>query len=114
LLFKNGCVNNQVNSDREALVNPDHGNISAITDYYLVYRYALESKKNSDVTRSLVYTILSKVNTLKAFKEGADNAYLIEESLTTPKLNKICWMTKFARKTKNILSSEEQDWLEEA
>lgn len=107
LLFINGCTNNQVNSDREALVNAGRGAVSIITDDHRVYRFALQSK-NSDVTKSLVYATLSKANTLKAFEEGAGNGYVIEESLTVPKLNKICWMAKFARETKNILSPEEQ------
>ncbi|WP_228129579.1 hypothetical protein [Acinetobacter dispersus] len=45
---------------------------------------------------------------MKAFEEGTGSGYVIEESLTVPKLNKICWMAKFARETKNILSPEEQ------
>ncbi len=108
VLFINGSANTKVNSDREALVNASRGAVSVITTDYRVYRYALQ-EKNSDITKSLVYATLTKANALKAFEEGAGNGYIIEESLNTSKLNKICWMAKFARETKDIISPEEQN-----
>ncbi|MDR6797681.1 hypothetical protein J2W67_002817 [Acinetobacter calcoaceticus] len=104
----NGCTNTQVNSDREALANAGRGAVSVITTNYRVYRYALQ-EKNSDVTKSLVYATLTNADVLKAFEEGAGNGYIIEESLNTHKLNQICWMAKFARETKDVISPEEQD-----
>lgn len=108
MLFMNGCTNTQINSDREALVNAGRGAVSVITTNYRVYRYALQ-EKNSDVTKSLVYATLTDAYILKAFEEGAGNGYIIEESLNTRKLNKICWMAKFVRETKDVISPEEQD-----
>ena len=108
MLFMNSCANSQINSDREALVNAGRGAVSVITTDYRVYRYALQ-EKNSDVTKSLVYATLTKANALKAFEEGAGNGYVIEESLNTSNLNKICWMAKFARETKDVISPEEQN-----
>lgn len=66
-------------------------------------------KKNSDVTKSLVYATLTNANILKAFEEEAGNGYVIEESLNTRKLNEICWMAKFVRETKDVISPKEQD-----
>ncbi|MEO4183271.1 hypothetical protein [Acinetobacter pittii] len=108
MLSINGCAIPQASSDREALVNAGRGAVSVITTDYRVYRYALQ-EKNSDVTKSLVYATLTKANVLKAFEEGAGNGYVIEESLNTSKLNKICGMAKFARETKDIISPEEQN-----
>ncbi|WP_407044583.1 hypothetical protein [Acinetobacter baumannii] len=108
VLFINGCANTKVNSDREALVNAGRGAVNVIITNYRVYRYALQ-EKNSDVTKSLVYATLTNADILKAFEEGAGNGYIIEESLNTSKLNKICWMAKFARETKDIISPEEQN-----
>lgn len=108
MLFMNGCVNSQINSDREALVNAGRGAVNVIITNYRVYRYALQ-EKNSDVTKSLVYATLTNANILKAFEEEAGNGYVIEESLNTRKLNEICWMAKFARETKDVISPEEQD-----
>ncbi|HCA5287333.1 TPA: hypothetical protein MW252_003466 [Acinetobacter nosocomialis] len=108
MLFINGCANTQLNSDREALVNAGRGAVNVITTNYRVYRYALQ-EKNSDVTKSLVYATLTNADVLKAFEEGAGNGYVIEESLNTRKLNQICWMAKFARETKDVISPEEQD-----
>lgn len=108
LLTISGCSNTQVNNDREALVNAGRGAVSVITTNYRVYRYALQ-EKNSDVTKSLVYATLTNADVLKAFEEGARNGYVIEESLNTRKLNEICWMAKFARETKDVISPEEQD-----
>ena len=108
MLFMNGCANTKVNNDREALVNAGRGAVNVITTNYRVYRYALQ-EKNSDVTKSLVYATLTNADVLKAFEEGAGNSYVIEESLNTRKLNEICWMAKFARETKDVISPEEQD-----
>ncbi|EHU1298009.1 hypothetical protein FJV08_05385 [Acinetobacter baumannii] len=108
MLFMNGCANSQINSDREALVNAGRGAVNVIITNYRVYRYALQ-EKNSDVTKSLVYATLTNANILKAFEEEAGNGYVIEESLNTRKLNEICWMAKFARETKDVISPEEQD-----
>lgn len=108
MLFMNGYANTQVNNDREALVNAGRGAVNVITTNYRVYRYALQ-EKNSDVTKSLVYATLTNADVLKAFEEGAGNSYVIEESLNTRKLNEICWMAKFARETKDVISPEEQD-----
>ncbi|WP_252353352.1 hypothetical protein, partial [Acinetobacter baumannii] len=108
MLFMNGCVNSQINSDREALVNAGRGAVNVIITNYRVYRYALQ-EKNSDVTKSLVYATLTNANILKAFEEEAGNGYVIEESLNTRKLNEICWMAKFVRETKDVISPKEQD-----
>lgn len=108
MLFMNGCANTKVNNDREALVNAGRGAVSVITTNYRVYRYALQ-EKNSDVTKSLVYATLTNADVLKAFEEGVGNGYVIEESLNTRKLNQICWMAKFARETKDVISPEDQD-----
>ncbi|MFH3608295.1 hypothetical protein WAH46_11295 [Acinetobacter baumannii] len=108
ILFMNVCANSQINSDREALVNAGRGAVNVIITNYRVYRYALQ-EKNSDVTKSLVYATLTNANILKAFEEEAGNGYVIEESLNTRKLNEICWMAKFARETKDVISPEEQD-----
>jgi len=108
MLFMNGCANSQINSDREALVNAGRGAVNVIITNYRVYRYALQ-EKNSDVTKSLVYATLTNANILKAFEEEAGNGYVIEESLNTRKLNEICWMAKFVRETKDVISPKEQD-----
>ncbi|HCA4900513.1 hypothetical protein [Acinetobacter baumannii] len=108
MLFINGCAIPQASSDREALVNAGRGAVNVIITNYRVYRYALQ-EKNSDVTKSLVYATLTNANILKAFEEEAGNGYVIEESLNTRKLNEICWMAKFARETKDIISPKEQD-----
>ncbi|HAV5332479.1 TPA: hypothetical protein JI076_14175, partial [Acinetobacter baumannii] len=108
MLFMNGCANSQINSDREALVNAGRGAVNVIITNYRVYRYAPQ-EKNSDVTKSLVYATLTNANILKAFEEEAGNGYVIEESLNTRKLNEICWMAKFVRETKDVISPKEQD-----
>ncbi|MDC4879834.1 hypothetical protein OFM99_01020 [Acinetobacter baumannii] len=108
MLSMNGCAIPQANSDREALVNAGRGAVNVIITNYRVYRYALQ-EKNSDITKSLVYATLTNADILKAFEEGAGNGYVIEESLNTRKLNEICWMAKFVRETKDVISPKEQD-----
>lgn len=108
MLSINGCAIPQASSDREALVNAGRGAVNVIITNYRVYRYALQ-EKNSDVTKSLVYATLTNANILKAFEEEAGNGYVIEESLNTRKLNEICWMAKFVRETKYVITPKEQD-----
>ena len=97
-----GCVNNQMNNDKEALINATRGAVNMILTDQVVYQRAIATENNK-VTHALAYSTLMKAGILQEFEKEIGDEYTIEETLSLSKLNKLCWMGNFLQFYKSNL-----------
>ncbi|MEQ1123619.1 hypothetical protein [Acinetobacter seifertii] len=105
VLLISGCVNTQINSDKEALKNATRGAVGMVLLDHHMYKNAIESGYNA-VTQSMLASTLLKAGILRTYEKEVGDGYTIESNLPLAKLNKLCWMGKFVQHYKNNIPAE--------